>query len=343
VSPLRLSGLAAGIIFVLALCGTDARAGFHLVKKIPIGGDGGWDYLEPDPAARRMYVTHEDHVVVLDMDRLEVVGDIPDCPGMGGVAITHELNRGFTANGDNDTITVFALDTLQRVATWKTTGKRPNQIIFEPATKRVFSFNSTGRNCTVFDAVSGEVLATLALDGRTEFAAMDGRGMVYDSLQDKATVVAIDARTLKVTATYPLAPHAQPAGTVMDPKTRRLFVGCRSKSFLVLDADTGKILDAFPIGERNDAVKFDPELKYAYASNGDGTLAVVHEDGNDHFSLVATVPTEFGARTFAVDPKTHRLFLPSCDWTPAPPATTDNPKPKRTMVPGTFRVLVLEP
>jgi DNA-binding beta-propeller fold protein YncE len=207
----------------------------------------------------------------------------------------------------------------------------------------VFTFNSTGRNITAFDAKTGAVLGTIKVDGRTEFAAFDGKGMIYDSLQDKATIVAIDAKTLKVTATYPLSPHAQPAGTVMDPETRRIFVGCRSKSFLVLDADTGKILATFPIGERNDAAKFDPGLKLAFASQGDGTLAVVREDGPDKFTLVETVKTEFGARTMAVDPKTHRLFLPSCDWGPKPPATKENPNPRQPMVRDSFRVIVMEP
>jgi len=156
-------------------------------------------------------------------------------------------------------------------------------------------------------------------------------------------VIAIDARTLKVTATYSLAPHAQPAGTVMDPVTRRVFVACRSKSFLVLDADSGKILATFPIGARNDAAKFDPALKLAFAANGDGTLAVVHEDGGDKFTLVETVPTEFGARTMAVDTKTHRLFLPTADFAPLQAPTKEVPNPRRSVIPGTFRILVFEP
>jgi len=319
-----------------------AHAAYHLAAKIEVGGEGGWDYLEPDPIARRLYVSHEDHVVVIDMDALEVVGDVPDAPGMGGVALAHDLDRGFTANGDEDTVGVFELGSLKPLAKWPATGKRPNQIAYEPATQRVFSFNSTGRNVTVFDAHSGAVLGTIEVDGRTEFYALDGKGMIYDSLQDKATVVAIDARAMKVVATYPLAPHAQPAGTVMDPLTRRIFVACRSKSFLVLDADSGKILATFPIGERNDAAKFDPGLKLAFASNGDGTVAVLHEEAADKFALVETVHTEYGARTMAVDPTTHRLFVPSADFTPAAAPTAANPNPRRTMVPGSFRVLVFE-
>lgn len=330
------------LLSLLALTSA-AHAEYHLVSKIQVGGDGGWDYLEPDPVARRLYVTHKDHVVVIDMDSLQVVGDIPDSPGMGGVAIARDLNRGFTANGAEDMIGVFALDTLKPIGKWQATGKRPNQIAYEPTTHRVFSFNSTGRNITVFDAKTGKVLSTLAVDGRTEFYAMDGKGMIYDSLEDKATVIAIDAKAMKVVATYSVAPNEEPAGTTMDPKTRRIFVACHSKSFLVLNADSGKILASFPIGEGNDAAKFDPGLKLAFASNGDGTLAVVHEDGNDKFSLVQTVQTEPGARTMAVDAKTHRVFLPSADFIPPPAASADNPKPRRSMVPGSFRVLVLEP
>lgn len=336
---------SAGLALILAFSGLvpAVSAGYHLTHQIPVGGPGGWDYLEVDAAARRLYIAHEDTVVVIDVDSLKVVGEVPNCPGMGGVAVAPELNRGFTANGAEDTVTVFALDSLKPVARWKATGKRPNQILYESVTKRVFTFNSTGRNTTAFDAVTGEVLGTIPLDGRTEFPVADGKGMIYDSLQDKATVVAIDARTLKVTATYSLAPHKDPAGTTMDPETRRLFVACRSQSFLVLDADTGKILSTIPIGARNDAAKFDPGRKLAFASNGDGTLAVVHEENADKFTLVETVKTEFGARTMAVDPKTHRLFLPSADYEPAQAPTKETPNPRRKMVPNSFRVLVFEP
>jgi DNA-binding beta-propeller fold protein YncE len=331
------------VIAAACLHSLPALAEYHIVDKIQVGGEGGWDYLEPDPAGRRLYVSHENHVVVIDMDSFKVVGDVPDSPGMGGVALAPDLNRGFTANGDEDTVTVFELKTLKILGKWKATGKRPNQILYEPATRRLFTFNSTGRNITVFDAKTGKVLSTLEVDGRTEFPAFDGKGMIYDSLQDKATVIAIDARTMKVTATYPLAPHQQPAGTVMDPVTRRIFVACRSQSLLVLDADSGKILATFPIGERNDAAKFDPALKLAFASNGDGTVTIVHEDSPDKFSLVANVQSEYGARTMAVDTKTHRLFLPSADFTPAAAPTPDNPNPRRKMVAGSFRVLVMEP
>jgi DNA-binding beta-propeller fold protein YncE len=338
---IRLHAIAIALSWLATV--PSAHAGYHIVRSIPVGGDGGWDYLEADTAARRLYIAHENTVVVIDMDSLKVVGEVANCPGMGGVALAPELNRGFTANGTDDTVTVFALDTLKPLARWKATGKRPNQILYEPFTKRVFTFNSTGRNATAFDAVTGQVLGTIPLDGRTEFPVADGRGMIYDSLLDKATVVAIDARSLKVTATYPLAPHTEPAGTTMDPITRRLFVGCHSQSFLVLDADTGKILATFPIGARNDAAKFDPGLKLAFASNGDGTLAVVREDSADKFTFVETVKTEFGARTMAVDPKTHRLFVPSADYEPAPAASGEKAAARRKMVEGSFRVLVLEP
>jgi DNA-binding beta-propeller fold protein YncE len=337
-----LVGTAALGLSALFLA-TAAHAEYHITARIHVGGEGGWDYLEPDPVSRRLYVTHETHVVVIDMDTLKVVGDVPDCPGMGGVALARDLNRGFTANGTDDTVTVFELDTLKTVAKWKATGKRPNQILYEPVNQRLFTFNSTGRNVTVFDAKTGTVLSTLEVDGRTEFPTTDGKGMIYDSLQDKATVIAIDAKAMKVTATYPLTPHAQPAGTIMDPKTRRIFVACRSKSFLVLDADSGKIMATFPIGERNDAAKFDPELKLAFASQADGTVAIVHEDSADKFTFVGTVKSEVGARTMAVDTKTHRLFLPSVDLGPKPAATKENPNPRQPPVRDSFRVIVMEP
>jgi DNA-binding beta-propeller fold protein YncE len=332
---------AAALSFGLATI--PAHADYHIVDSIQVGGAGGWDYLEPDPISRRLYVTHADYVVVLDMDTLKVIGEIHDSPGMGGVVFSRELNRGFTANGAEDAVGVFELDTLKPIAKWKATGKRPNQIAYEPTTKRLFSFNSTGRNATVFDANSGEVLSTIEVDGRTEFYAMDGKGMIYDALEDKATVIAIDAKAMKVIATYSLAPHAEPSGMAMDTKTRRLFVPTHSKSFLVLNADTGKILAAFPMGAGNDAAKFDPGLKFAFASNGDGTLTILHEDGGDKFSLAQSVKTEPGARTMAVDPKTHRVFMPTADFGPPPAATPEKPSPRGAVIPGTFRILVLEP
>jgi DNA-binding beta-propeller fold protein YncE len=339
----RTTILARAAALSFGLTVIPAHADYHVVKRIQLGGDGGWDYLEPDFISRRLYITHEDHVVVLDMDTFKVTGDIPDSPGMGGVALSRELNRGFTANGAEDTVGVFELDTLKPLAKWKVTGKRPNQIAYEPTTKRVFSFNSTGRNITVLDSKSGEVLSTIEVDGRTEFFAMDGKGMIYDALQDKATVIAIDAKAMKVIATYPLAPNTEPSGLAMDAKTRRLFVPTHSKSFLVLNADTGRILATFSMGAGNDAAKFDPGLKFAFASNGDGTLTILHEDGGDKFSLAQNVKTELGARTMAVDPKTHRVFMPTADFSPPPPATSENPNPRGAPIPGTFRVLVLEP
>ncbi len=333
----------SGVLLITMAFALTAHAEYHLASTIKVGGEGGWDYLEPDAVSRRLYVTHENNVVVIDMDTLKVVGNVPDSPGMGGVALSRELNRGFTANGDEDTVGVFALDTLKPLGKWKATGRNPNQIAYEPVTKRVFSFNSTGRNVTVFDATSGNVLATINVDGRTEFFAVDGKGMIYDSLLDKSTVIAIDARTMRVVATYSLAPYTGPTGMAMDTQTRRLFVPTRDKNLLVLDADTGKIIANFPIGVGTDAVKFDAGLKLVFASGGDGTLTVIHEDSKDKFSLLKTVKTEPGARTMAVDPKTHRLFLPTGDYGPPPPATPENPHPWKPVIPGTFRVLVLEP
>ena len=331
------------VLLMFGLVPAQGYAAYHIVKEIRIGGDTGWDYLEPDAVSRRLFITHEDHVVVLDMDTLRVVGDIPNCPGMGGVALSREMNRGFTACGDEDTVGVFQLDILKPLGKWKATGKNPNQIAFEPTTQRIFSFNSTGRNVTVFDAKTGQVLSTIPVDGRTEFFAVDGRGMIYDGLRDKNTIIAIDARSMKVVATYPLAPHAGPGGLAMDTHTRRLFSATQSKSLLVLDADTGKILASFPIGAGNDAVKFDVGAKLVFASQGDGTLTVVHEDSKNGFKLQQAVKTEPGARTMAVDPKTHRVFMPTADFGTRLAPTPANPHPRPSMVPGTFRVLVLEP
>jgi YVTN family beta-propeller protein len=314
-------------------------AGYHLLKRIEVGGDGGWDYLTVDGAARRLYVSHATRVVVIDLDRGAVVGEIPNTNGVHGIAIVPELGRGFTSNGRDNTATVFDLKTLKVISQVKT-GTNPDAIIYDPASRRVFAFNGRSDDATAIDAASGNVAGTVALGGKPEFAAADGKGTVYVNIEDKSEVVALDSNKLTVKARWPLAPGEEPSGLAMDRERRRLFVVCANKKMIVMDADKGRVVAGLPIGGGVDAAAFDPETKLAFSSNGEGTLTVVHEDSADKYSVVENAPTQRGARTMALDPKTHTVYLATAQFGPPPAPTPDRPHPRASIVPGSFVVLV---
>jgi DNA-binding beta-propeller fold protein YncE len=317
---------------------TKPAAGYHLLKRIEVGGEGGWDYLTVDSAARRLYVSHATRVVVIDLDKGAVVGEIPNTNGVHGIAIVSELGRGFTSNGRDNTATIFDLKSLKVLGQVKT-GTNPDAIIYDPASRRVFAFNGRSADATVIDAASGAVAGTIALGGKPEFAAADGRGMVYVNIEDKSEVVAIDSRKLTATAHWPLSPGEEPSGMAMDRDTRRLFIGCGNKKMIVMNADNGRVVADLPIGDGVDATAFDPETKMAFSSNGEGTLTVVHEDSADKFSVVENAPTQRGARTMTLDPKTHTVYVATAQFGPPPAATPDRPRPRPSIVPGSFVVL----
>ncbi len=282
--------------------------GYSVVKKIPIPGQGSWDYLTVDEAARRLYVSHGTQVEVLDIDSLTVVGNIPKTPGVHGIALAPELGRGFVSNGQASTITIFDLKTLKPIADVPT-GQKPDAIIYDPATSRVFAFNGGSNSATAIDAATGKVAGTVNLEGGPEFAAADGNGFVYNNLEDESLLLRINSRELKVEQRWPTAPCGSPSSMAMDRPNRRLFLGCRSKVMAVVNADTGKVITTLPIGDHVDATAFDPETKLVFNSNGEGTITVVHQDSPDKYSAVETVRTAPRAKTMALDPKTHRLFL----------------------------------
>ena len=293
----------------LALTGVFAAdGGYSVIKKIPIPGQGSFDYLTVDEGARRLYVSHGTQVEVIDIDALTVVGTIPNTAGVHGIAIAPGLGRGFTSNGQAATVTIFDLKTLKPIADVPT-GKKPDAIIFDPATSRVFAFNGGSNSATAIDAASGKVAGTVDLSGGPEFAAADGKGFVYNNLEDESQVLKINSRELKVEQRWPTAPCASPSSMAMDHANRRLFLGCRSKVMAVVDADSGKVIATVPIGDHVDATAFDPETKLIFNSNGEGTISVIHQDGPDKYSPVETVKTAPHAKTMALDARTHRLFL----------------------------------
>ncbi len=317
------------------------------VHKIAIGGEGGWDYLTTDAAAKRLYVSRGNRITVVDTDSEKVVGELSDTPGVHGVALVPDLGRGFTSNGGDDTVTAFDLKSLKAVATIKV-GGRPDAIMFDPASHHVFTFNHGSKDATAVDPSAMTVAGTVPLDGVPEAAVSDGRGHVFVNIMDKNEVVEFDGRTFRILNRWPLAPGVRPTGLAMDIPHRRLFSTCSgSQTMVVLDADNGKALARLPIGRGCDGCVFDPEQQLAYSSNGgDGTLTVVGEKEPGQFSVMATIPTQAGARTMTRDPKSHRIYLSAA--TPLPvteskkaPAAAGKGAGRRRMVPGSFVIVVV--
>jgi DNA-binding beta-propeller fold protein YncE len=268
-----------------------------------------------------------------------VVGEIPDTPGVHGVALAPQLHRGFTSNGRDSTVTIFDLKTLALLGRIKLEARNPDAIEYDPVSKRVFAFNGGSDNASVIDAGAGTIVGSVSLDGKPEFAAADGRGAMYVNLEDSSAVLSFDTRTLRVLHRWPLAPGEEPSGLAMDREHRRLFAGCSNKKLIVLDADNGRVVSVLPIGERVDGVAYDPSRHLVLSSNGEGTLTVIHEDGPDRYTVLENAPTQAGARTLALDESTGKVYLPTAEFGPPPPPTADRPHPRGAVVPGTFVVL----
>jgi DNA-binding beta-propeller fold protein YncE len=312
--------LALGACFLLAEFAQAAPgpSGYHVVKTIPIGGAGGWDYCAVDSAARRVYVSHGTHVVVLDADTGAVVGDIPNTLGVHGVALAADLGRGFISAGRANTIIIFDLKTLKTIATVKAGGMNPDAIYYDAGSKRVFAFNGRSANAIAINAADGKVAGMIPVGGKPEFAAGDDQGHVFVNVEDKSQLLEIDAQKLSVLHRWPLAGCKEPSGLAFDQKNRRLFSVCGNKKMMVVDADSGKVVATPAIGEDPDAAGFDPGTQLVFSSNGEsGDLTVIHEDSPDKYTVVENVPTRKEARTMAIDFKTHNIFLPIADFGPA--------------------------
>jgi YVTN family beta-propeller protein len=284
---------------------------YQIVKKIPIPGEGGWDYLAVDAAARRLYVSHGTKVEILNLESGDLLGSIPTI-GVHGIAIASDLDRGFISDGKASKVLVFDLRSM-KVVQEIASPKDPDAILYDPATSRVFAFNGDSNNATVIDAASGKVAGTIELGGGPEFAAADGAGYVFDNLEDQSLVIKINARTLKIEQRWPTAPCASPSSMAIDRPNHRLFVGCRSKVMVVMNADTGAVIQTLPIGDHVDASAFDPATRNIFNSNGEGTITVIHQENPDKYSILETVKTLPRAKTMTLDPKTHQLFLSTAE------------------------------
>jgi YVTN family beta-propeller protein len=319
---------------------TFAQSGYHLIKKVRLGGDGGWDYLTVDSNAKRLYISRSTHVMIVDTDSGQIVGDIPNTNGVHGIALVPELNKGFTSNGRDSTVSIFDLKTL-KVLSQVPVGKNPDAIIYDPASKRIFTFNGASKDATAIDAQSGTVAGTVALNGRPEFAVSDEKGHIYVNLEDKSEIVRFDSQKLNVETTWPLAPGEEPSGLAIDRKHGRLFSVCANKTIVVINSDNGHVITTLPIGSGVDAAAFDPENNMIFSSNGDGTLTVIRENSPDKYRVMETIATQKGARTLALDAKTHRIYLVSADFGPPPAPTAERPRPRPSIVPGSFSLLII--
>ena len=325
-----------------AAAAEQGKSGYGLIKGVVIGGEGSWDYLTMDSEDRRLYISHESHVVVFDPDSEKVVGDIPDTDGVHGIALAKPFGKGFVSDGRANTITIFDLKTLKEIGKVKSTGENPDCIIYDPASQRVFTFNGRSGTATAIDAASGQVAGTIDLGGgKPEFAAADGKGNVWVNVEDKNTVIELDSQQLTVKARWPLGECQEPASMALDAEHRRLFVGCRNKKLAVLDADSGHIVATAAVGSGVDANGYDPINRLIFSSARDGTLSIFHEDSPDQISKVDVVATAPGAGTLGLDRKTGKIYLVTAKLGPAPPPSQAQPRPRPVIVPGTFKVLVV--
>jgi DNA-binding beta-propeller fold protein YncE len=333
VVPLAL--LAAGV--------PEARAqAYHVAQTIKLGGDGGWDYLAFDAEGHRLFIAHATKVVVVNPDTGAVLAEIPGLDGAHGVAFANEANRGFATSGHDGMVTMFDLKSL-KILDRIEAAEDDDAILFDTFSHRVFTFNGDARSSTVIDPAAGKVVGTIPLDGKPEFGVSAGDGKLYVNIEDKGEVAEIDAAKLTVTRRWPLAPCESPTGLAIDRAHSRLFSGCRNKVMAISDATGGKMIATVPIGEGVDACAFDAARQLAFASNGDGTLTVVHEESPAEFRVVANAATRRGARTMALDEASRRIYTATAELGPPPAPTAEHPRPRPSIVPGTFMLLVLEP
>jgi DNA-binding beta-propeller fold protein YncE len=312
------------------------------VTHYAVGGIGGWDLLAVQPEKNRLFISRSDRVQVFETQSGKVVKEIPGTSGVHGIALANELGLGFTSNGQSNSVTVFDLNSLNVIGEIKGIGAKPDAILYEPHSKRVFVFNGRSRGVTVIDAVTKKIVSTIALPGKPELAVLDGKGNIFVNIEDKNSISKVDVLGSKVTVEWPLTGCEGPTGLAIDARHDRLFAVCDNHKMVVVDANSGAIVSEVGIGARPDGAAFDSKLSLVLSSNGDGTLSAIHEESPDHYSPVATISTQKGARTIALDEKTHRAYLVTSEFGPTPPATAEQPHPRPIQIPGTFAVLVVD-
>ena len=339
----RASRIFIAGVFLLCGAGLPAAAqSYHLAHSFKLGGGGGWDYLALDTARHRLFIAHQDRIVVVDPDSGKVLGEITGLNRAHGVAFAYETGHGFATSGADSTVTMFDLKSL-RVLGHTMVPPDDDAVLYDPATKRIFTFNGDAHSATAIDAVSGKKIGDIDLGAGPEFAVSAGDGKLFVNLEDNGAVAEIDAAGMRVKRQWSLAPCESPTGLAIDRAHHLLFSGCRNKLMAISDVTNGALVTTVPIGQGVDACRFDPGTQLAFASNGDGTLTVIHEDTPGTFTVVANVATKRGARTMELDPITHRVFTATADFGPPPGPSAQQPRPRPSIVPGTFTLLVLDP
>ena len=334
--------LTAGCLFI-SLSVAAAEQSYKLVSEIPIGGEGGWDILSVDSASHRLYLSHATKVVVVDLEKNAVVGEIADTPGVHAFIAVPELNRGFSANGKENKASVVDLATLKTIAKVDT-GQNPDAMAYEPKSGELYIFNHSGTTATVIDAKNAKVVSTIELGGSPEFGVADSKASrVYCNLEDRSEVVAIDTAKHEVVARWPLSPGQEPTGIALDAAHHRLFAACHNKLMVMLDTETGKVVTTVPIGSGTDGCAFDETTQLAFASCGEGVTTIAKEETPAQLTVVQTLKTEPRARTMELDPRTHRIYLPSAQFQPAPSPSPGASPGRPSIVPNTLKLLVYAP
>ena len=332
------------IATLMALCVISLPAGaaeYALKAKFKIAGEGGWDYLTFDAPSNRLFISRGTRVQVVDPDNGTLLAEIPETAGVHGIAIANELGKGYTSNGRANSVTAFDMKSLKIISTIATTGgENPDFIAYDAIAKKIIAFNGRSHNASVIDAMTDKLIATIELSGKPEAAVADGKGRMFVNIEDKNEIAAIDTKKNVVVSSWPVPGCDEPAGLDIDTSTRRLFVGCHNKVLVVLNADDGKVVATLPIGEGVDANAFDSETKLVFSSQGDGTLTIIKEEAASKFTVQQNVTTQRGARTMALNPKSHAVYLVSAEFDELPPAPGQT-RPRRMMKPGTFTLLVM--
>jgi DNA-binding beta-propeller fold protein YncE len=325
------------LLFVIALCALADVPGFKVTKRYSVPGNGDFDYIVFDSSSNRLYISHGTEVNVLDASSGNQLGKIEGTPGVHGIAIVPTLHRGFTTNGANSTVSVFDTNTLKTIKTFSVP-KGPDFILYDPLMKRVLICHEDAAAITVIDPEKSAVVGTINLGGGPEAAVLNGKGIGFVNLEAQAMVARFDPQALVVREKWPIPGCKGPVPIAMDTSTARLFIGCRSRVLAVMNADNGKVITTLPIGDKVDAVVFDPDTKTIFASNGEGTVSVIRQKGPNEYELVGSIQTQKSAKTMAFDPRTKRLFLSAVEMESGGRINTSQGKAK----PGTFGVLVIE-
>jgi YVTN family beta-propeller protein len=341
---MRIAGLSIllGLAATAAITASAANPELTVQQRWKLGGAGGWDYLSLDSSGQRLFVSRGSRVDVVSTQSGKIIGAIPDTNGVHGIAFAEDLRRGYTSNGKGDSVTAFDLDSLKTITEAKVSGHNPDAILYEPTGKHVFTFNGRSKDVTVLDAATLQVVATIPVPDKPEFAVDDGASHIYVNIEsDPGQMVVIDSRTLAVEYTWPLPGCASPTGLAIDRIQHRLFSVCDGKVMAVTDGQTGRQVARVAIGEQPDAAAYDAKRGLVFSSNGDGTLTTARQESPDRYRVISSLATQRGARTMALDPVSGKIYLATAEFGPTPPASADQPRPRPSLVADSFTILVV--